>query len=883
MGARSGWPLVGRTEELAAADEHVGSGGVVLAGAAGVGKTRLAGEVVDRATARGQMVCWASATTAAQAIPFGAFAQLLPASLTAAPSPANLLRAAADGLMREMGADEDVVVVVDDAHLLDDESAALVGLLAATGRAQLVVTVRSGERCADAVVGLWKDGWCARVELQPLSRGEVAELVETVLGAPLDGAGLQRLWTACQGNCLVLHELIAGGLETGGLWQQGGVWRWRGQLMTTRLTELVEARLAGLSAEQRHAVEVVALGEPLGAGVVEELAAPAELRAVERYGLVTETRQRRRRIVGLAHPIYGEVVREALPPAMTQHVCGQLAAAVKGRGARRRGDVLQVATWQLQAGDTRDPDTLGQAAREALTLLDHGLAQRLAEAALDAGAGFDAGQVRAEALVALGEPAEAEAALDRLQALAGTDEEQARATQTRAFVLAIALGQVDGAIDVLGEAEGRITSPALVAELAANRALLLGATGALSSAIATATDVLARSELTPRGRATATAAAAFGFLYRGQVGRAVGVLDACEELTRDFLLAREFGFDLVRALASVFTGRLVDATEAFQAAYQQAIDAGAPPWVVAPWAVCVAIALRLRGRPAEATRWLDEAAGPLEGGDPQGYLCGCVAELAHCHALQGQTDRAETTLARAEAAWSPAMSWSTGVLAEARVWVRAATGQVSAAVEAAVAEADALDGLELWVWEAAVLHQAVRLGAPDRVTPRLAELAGRCDSGLVAAYAAHAAALAAADASQLLEVSQRFESMGAMLYAAEAAAQAAEVCHRAGRRGSALTAAARGRSLTEHCQGATTPALTGLDRPLPLTRREREVAGLAARGLSNREIADQLTVSIRTVHNQLHSTYAKLDIDGRAQLAAILLSPPAATDSSQRS
>ncbi|TMD94745.1 MAG: response regulator transcription factor [Chloroflexi bacterium] len=52
-----------------------------------------------------------------------------------------------------------------------------------------------------------------------------------------------------------------------------------------------------------------------------------------------------------------------------------------------------------------------------------------------------------------------------------------------------------------------------------------------------------------------------------------------------------------------------------------------------------------------------------------------------------------------------------------------------------------------------------------------------------------------------------------------------------------------------------------------LSRREREVAQLLAQGLSNREIAERLYLSERTVDNHVHHILAKLGFDSRVQVA----------------
>ncbi|MGH3944120.1 MAG: response regulator transcription factor [Pseudonocardiaceae bacterium] len=112
--------------------------------------------------------------------------------------------------------------------------------------------------------------------------------------------------------------------------------------------------------------------------------------------------------------------------------------------------------------------------------------------------------------------------------------------------------------------------------------------------------------------------------------------------------------------------------------------------------------------------------------------------------------------------------------------------------------------------------------------------------------------------------------MGALLLAADAAAQAAATHTRHDLRGSAQVAATRAHRLAVACEGARTPALVAVETPLPLTNREREIVTLAAGGLSNRQIAERLVVSVRTVEGHLYRACAKLGTSDRTELAALL-------------
>ena len=68
--------------------------------------------------------------------------------------------------------------------------------------------------------------------------------------------------------------------------------------------------------------------------------------------------------------------------------------------------------------------------------------------------------------------------------------------------------------------------------------------------------------------------------------------------------------------------------------------------------------------------------------------------------------------------------------------------------------------------------------------------------------------------------------------------------------------------------------LSGVDS---LTPSERRIAAMAAEGLSNREIAQALFVTLRTVEMHLSNAFRKLDISSRTQLPAALASSPAET------
>jgi DNA-binding NarL/FixJ family response regulator len=65
-------------------------------------------------------------------------------------------------------------------------------------------------------------------------------------------------------------------------------------------------------------------------------------------------------------------------------------------------------------------------------------------------------------------------------------------------------------------------------------------------------------------------------------------------------------------------------------------------------------------------------------------------------------------------------------------------------------------------------------------------------------------------------------------------------------------------------------ALRAATTPQPFTDRQREIISLAAQGLSNKEIADRLTMSVRSVEGHLFRASQRVGANSREQLIAIL-------------
>lgn len=849
--------------------------GIVVSGAPGVGKTRFADELLDEQDRSGVQVVRMMATRAAATIPLGAAAAVfadIPGGViqtgpvpivTSHPEAAASLNAAEEAVVQRAAA-APLLVGIDDAHLLDDVSAQFVYHLVRAGQARLVVTLRRTESAPRAIDSLVRDGLCVRLDLQPLSRDEVVHLLTRALGGQVEKHSAEDLWRVSAGNALFLRELCRDALERGLLTRQHGVWTWRSaSVLGARLQELLDSRLGQLDGPEREAVDLLALGEPLACSVLVAAAPPGTVESLLRRGLITEEAGAAGDpILRLSHPLYAESLRGRLGPLEATDLYGQLAQGLASRGLATADDRLRLAVWSITAGRPIERSLVAAAAREALDRGDAALAERLARSEYP---DPDAALVLGEALTTLRRGSEAESVLAPLASAAGDDATAvglavARLAAHRSPQLSLATAR-----QLAAEAGGRIHDPGERHLLEAALADTLGYRGRIAEAGELALPLLDSPE--PRARAMAVGPASKWLVHVGRCEDAVAVgrsalADAFARVAETPWAPGVVVSNLGVALLA--TGRLDELAELCAAV--ETPPAARPDRIQGVVALLRGAGTLLSGQPASACGPLREAVLNFERADVVGHRSWALALLAEAEAMLGHIADAEAALAAI-----PSRN-NTHVYFDRRrtaLLVAAAAGEVGRAARQAISLADEARASRSPFFELTSAYTAMRLGAVDEAR-RVVSLAPSIQGSLAAAFADHAAAVLHDDGDALDRTATQFHRLGMRLLATEAAVHASLAYRRAGLAARARAASTRAAMLHTACEGARTPILAHGTVVADLTRREREVALLAAQGLTSRRIASKLGVSVRTVDNQLGRVYTKLGVTGRRELAAVV-------------
>lgn len=834
--------------------------GAVVCGEPGVGKTAIAAAVAARATADGDAVERVVATVAARPIPFGALGPLLPDDLTSL-HPTFVLGAIVRRL-RERNGRRRPLLVIDDGQFLDAQSAATVLGLATSGAARLLVTIRVGEQGPDAIRSLWKEGLVPRVDLAPFDREATQTFLEQRLGGAVAVTSAERMWRRTQGNALFLTETLRHARRNGTIHDEGGVWVWTDDdEVPARLLDLLEQRFDGLGPAGRDAIAALVLGEPLPLEMLALLASDDGVAELEGNDLVRASEQDGVVTYRFAHPLLAAVAARRLSASRRRTVARRM---LEARSADT--DVVRRAAWHLDAGTDADPDVLLAGSRAAL-LTNPGLARRLADRASTSDPGPTAALALADANAELGDVAAARSALATAATRIRHVEDRLAVLLADASLTAFSDRRPDRALAAISAAR-RDLPASLHADLDSSAALLTAFSARPTHALHLADAVLA-ADVAP---AAALRARSARVVSLAMLDRPTEALRESDDLITD---VQHGGVSPYAQGIAHIMSMLVHLTRS-DPAYAPTTDPGAASWpmsaadmdrrVEAVAFPLYAGARRLfEGRLALAIPALRESlAQQLQG---EGLLRSeASACLTVALAASGQVADAERILAATPpdhlAVYPGLTAWTAGAIAAARGRPEAVTLAFQAADDAHRA-----GGV---VSAVAFLFDAARYGAAREAAERLDAVGASFASPFTAARALGVRALASGSAAQLLEAADAHAACGLSGPALGLAEWAAAASRERGPAQVHDTARSLAGELRRQLALAEPTAVAAV----PLTRRELEVARLAASGMSDRDIAESLVVSVRTVESHLAAAYRKLAIGSRQELRDAL-PPPA--------
>jgi DNA-binding CsgD family transcriptional regulator len=857
------WPLIGRDGELEAFRTTLADPGqrvFLIRGQAGVGKSRLAEECSVIAAAQGHPCIRAVTSLSTRTVAFAATQHLLPTGIPR--DNASLFRR----LMTKLHYRHTrTVMLIDDLQYLDAASATLLVQLLDANRLFLLATVHADQPAPGVITAIDRVDQCRRTDLAPFDAGLAQLVLEEVLGGPVGQATVLRLCELSGGVPGIIRELVTGALASATLRGDGGIWRLTGPMPPTdRLVDIVEQRLQGLDEQDRRVIETIALCTTCGARNPDQ----HSLARLERAGLIRIGTRREHMVAELAVPIYGDVIRARLAPQDRREQLAEHTRRLQATGPQRREDVLQPVTCVVH-GDAGDPKALDEAVEHARSSRDFSLVAGIARAVSGQEHSAAARLTLAEAHFELGRYDLARATLLETENTAPTEQDGLRA--------ALLHGRLDAWV-TFDPHKARHAQPAPnqppplpVVQAAcdaalANIHLVRGETSA-------ALKLVSNLDRVPDSAVGVLGAlpASWALAERAHARKALGIVDQALHTYRQGPVhpAPEHPamYAIPQILALALAGDIREAIRVGEAHHADAARDNAPTALM--WtALYLGVVEHWAGHLPRAIVWFASAAALAEDYNAQNCRWRALNALALVHAARGDSIASDE-------AWRKAQSLALHSHRHADVlaapgWRQAASGRLPAARELlaqASAQARAAGSLAA---EARLLSDIARLGDPRRAAGRLNTLSQICDSVLVTTFAQHAEALAGRDPRRLEQVAARLEEFGADLLAAESFAHAAMLHRAAGDHMSAARASDRARPLADRCghDHIVPTAATNADEPL--TAREREIARLVTQGMTSREIAGQLVISIRTVDSHLQHIYRKTGVFRRKDLHHVL-------------
>ncbi|MCB5274214.1 Spore germination protein GerE [Arthrobacter sp. SO5] len=877
--------LTGRTDDLRSAvtairgSSHVA---VMLLGDSGIGKSTLLEAVVAELQPEVTPVRIHGSPSLAM-VPYGVLGPFIVGlPVQEATSQLAVLRTFWSHLEDERRATgRPLLLIVDDAHDLDEATAGILVELAAAGWAKLLVAAAARPGLPETLLQLWFEGIAVRLDLRPLTRQQTNEMLEHGLGPQVLPNVGEVLWEASAGNPLLLNGLIDDAKHDGTLLQRNGVWLLTQPLNShgDRLTDVVRRQLLRRSPDERQALNLVALAEPVGRDLIESVVGEEAVGALIEHELIKVTPSARPEL-RLWHSVYGDTLRNLISPARSLQLRQSLLRLMDAEPTSAEGLLRQV-SWSMDCGAEVDDRQLLRAAVLASRLYQDELARKAAGRVKDPELQMAARSVTARTYF---NTSDYEAARDILEADFGKGHSVAVLLTGTLMWAAVqsALGNTPAvimdrarALLVAGEQLAKTNPEDAESILAATReryrtmrSMVLAMAGEYEAD--PAGPPLPAEDRPPANHLEAAFRLALESERLLVQGKSASAFAAASEA----LTAAGAGYDELYFLAEFLVVRAAAAIihngdwEAAETLLSGVGASSGPSLITFGGGVHAAhgIILLYQGRAAQSLNTLSGALESLRLADPQ-QLFALTASMAFAAAAEmGATDKAAVLLADYESAPRAVSRYLRTLSEMAVVYGKARLGNYPEAIsELRQLGRPRGDGMTAGL-EFDSLSFRLALGDRDAAS-RLLELEPELEGCRAAALCNYARAVRTDLAADHLEAAKSCEDAELWTFAALAYDAAANAYRAAGdtlRERMAISQRKRCPDRADSIPGKGTEVEA--DSLGLLTRRERDIVALAVRGLSDRQIAVELQVSIRTVEGHLYRSYAKLNVKGRDQL-----------------
>lgn len=889
-GQSPGEPWIDRGEMLSSVVDALGSDdcwAVFVVGDAGLGASSLLAHLQSARSGR-TAVMTVHGSPSLAAVPYGALSPYLSKlSIEDVRSKVAVLRALWAHLDKLRIGPGPALLLVDDAHDLDDATAEMIAELVQAGWAKVVATCIPRPGIPQPLLRLWHDGTAERFDIAPLTMEQGHRLCEALLGGKVLNSTSREFWQEAGGNTLLLKTLVREAQRSGTLVQRHGVWLNAGSahVRTLELTAVVKVQLMRISAEGREALNLIALAEPVDRSLVGEIAGELAVKEILDQRLVVQSVDSQPTL-RLVSPVYGEVLRRIVPAARSLHLHRKLLDRME-ISADKPESLLRMVSWSLDCGAEVPGRLLIRAAVLACKLFQSETALRIAWAVKDAELQPTARAVMARSHYNLGH-------YDEAAALLNVDIDSGNGVTHMAFSSLLrsatrtALGH--SAADIAADADKlRHWGQEHAAAMPEDAPAILAATARRASLV----ELMALSvqgdyrqmgsvleTLQNAGSGTdepdGVLASAMALAFQSERLCAMGYPVQGRQLAMDahsraqspdndifflpeFIVVRLVGCDLA-------AGKWKEAQQLLEGYADTSFGSAMVSFSGAAYAVMGYIAIR-QGKLADALELLTSGLEALRDSDPQQMFRSCAAMAYYVAAAQGHKTEAER-LRSDHDAWNERGMHL--VSAHARDFLAAGDEHMSrdgSGIAALHRNADLAAEQDARFLELNALTLALGLGDTTRLQ-RLLEVAASVEGPWAQALAEYSKALADGSPEEYLRAGDTLYAASVFQLASDAYSAALTSLDRSRNRELASLARAGIARCNEELGHAGADAQSDTAAPV-LTKRERNIVGLAATGLSDRMIADKLQISVRTVEGHLYRCYLKLGIAGRDELAAV--------------